>query len=152
TYEAKGFATVVRDEITVSLGFTDTLDIKMVPASQQQTITVVGETPLVDTQTSTVQAGFNKQQLDNVPNGRDIWSIIAGTDGMHTPTVDVGGSNVGSQSGYSAYGYGTGPNPQNRVQVDGVNTAEGSGSAGFYYDYGSFAEFTVNTAANDASM
>src|SRR5260370_7260835 len=41
---------------------------------------------------------------------------------------------------------------QNRVQVDGVNTTEGTGSAGFYFDYGSFAELQLGTAANDASM
>jgi hypothetical protein len=36
--------------------------------------------------------------------------------------------------------------------IDGINTSEGASGAGFYFDYGSFTEFTVGTAANDASM
>src|SRR5260370_34097120 len=71
---------------------------------------------------------------------------------MVATSVDVCGSNVGNQSAHSAYGYGLAPNAQNRVQVGGVNTTEGSGSAGFYYDYGPFAAVTMNTAANAASM
>jgi hypothetical protein len=151
-FEAPGLASQVKENIAIGIGFTAAIDVTMVPASQSQSVMVTAEGLLIDTQSSTVQAGFDTAQLKDVPNGRDIWSIIAVTPGMTATTIDVGGSNVGNQSGYQAYGYGTGSNPQNRVQVDGVNTTEGSGSAGFYYDYGSFAEFKVNTAANDASM
>jgi hypothetical protein len=151
-FEVPGMASQVRESIQIGIGFTASVDVRMSPANQLQTVLVTAETALIDTQSSTVQAGFDRTQLENVPNGRDMWSIIGVTPGMIATTIDVGGSNVGNQSGYSAYGYGTGPNPQNRVQIDGVNTTEGSGSAGFYYDYGSFAEFKVNTAANDASM
>ena len=38
-----------------------------------------------------------------------------------------------------------------RVQVDGVNTTEGTGGAGFYYDYGSFQELQFGADGNDAS-
>ena len=38
-----------------------------------------------------------------------------------------------------------------RVQVDGVNTTEGTGAAGFYYDYGSFDEVQLGNDGNDAS-
>jgi hypothetical protein len=55
---------------------------------------------------------------------------------------------MGTQTTYFAYGL-TG---QNHVIIDGVNTTEGTSGAGFYYDYGSFAEFQIGTAANDASM
>lgn len=152
TYEVSGFATLVRDQITVSLGFAATLNAQMGVASQQQTVVVTGEAPLVDTQNSNVQNNFSTQQLNEIPNGRDMWSVIGVTPGMAVTTIDVGGSNVGNQTAYSAYGYGLGSYTQNRVQVDGVNTTEGTGSAGFYYDYGSFAEFQISTAANDASM
>ena len=54
-------------------------------------------------------------------------------------SLDVGGSRAGTQTGYSAFGY----SGQVRVQVDGVNTTEGTGGAGFYYDYGSFQELQL---------
>jgi hypothetical protein len=148
TYEAPGFATLVREQVNISLGFTAAINSTLTPATQQQTVVVTGETPLVDTQNVTVQGGFNLQQLNEVPNGRDMWSIIGLTPGMRNATLDVGGSAVGNQVSYSSFGYGG----QNRVMIDGINTSEGTSGAGFYFDYGSFTEFTVGTAANDASM
>ena len=80
--------------------------------------------------------------------------IIGLTPGMTNQTLDVGGSAVGNQVTYTAFGYGGygGQTAQNRVMIDGINTSEGASGAGFYFDYGSFTEFTVGTAANDASM
>ena len=148
TYEAQGFATQVRDQVNVTLNFAATINISLTPATQQQTVVVTGETPLVDTANTNVQGGFTLQQLNEVPNGRDMWSIIGLTPGMRNATLDVGGSAVGNQVAYTSYGYGG----QNRVMIDGINTSEGTSGAGFYFDYGSFTEFTVGTAANDASM
>lgn len=154
SYEATGFATVVRDQVNISLGFAATINVTMTPSTQQQTVVVTGETPLVDTQNTTITGGFNKQQLYDVPNGRDMWSIIGLTPGMTNQTLDVGGSAVGNQVTYTAYGYGGygGQTSQNRVMIDGINDSEGASGAGFYFDYGSFSEFTVGTQGNDASM
>ena len=62
--------------------------------------------------------------------------------------VDVGGSAAGTQTGYVTYGT-TG---QNRPTVEGIVATEGTDAAGFYYDYGSFDEVAVNTAAHNAEM
>ncbi len=148
TYEAQGFASVVRDKVDVTLNFAATINVVMTPATQQQTVVVTGETPLVDTQNTAITAGFSTKQLQDVPTGRDMWSIIGLTPGMHNQTLDVGGSAVGNQVTYSSYGYGG----NNRVMIDGINTSEGTSGAGFYFDYGSFTEFNVGTAGNDASM
>ena len=148
TYEASGFGTVVRDQVNVRLSFVDTINITMVPATQQQTVVVTAESPLVDTQNTQIIGGFNLQQLNEIPNGRDMWSAIGLTPGMHDATLDVGGSQVGNQVAYQAYGYGG----QNRVMIDGVNDSEGTAGAGFYFDYGAFQEFTVGTQGNNASM
>src|SRR5216684_647958 len=71
TYAASGLGTVVRDEIVVKIGFNDTINVSMSVASQQQTVVVTGETPLVDTQNSNVQNNFDKAQITNIPNARD---------------------------------------------------------------------------------
>jgi hypothetical protein len=62
--------------------------------------------------------------------------------------VDVGGNRAGTQTGYNAYGY----NGQVRVLVEGINTTEGTGGAGFYFDYGSFEEVFLGTAGQGAEM
>src|SRR5271166_1682926 len=125
TYEAAGFATFDRREVNVTLGVALTINTTMTPSTQQQTVVVTGETPLVDTQNVTVQGGFNLQQLNEIPNGRDMWSIIGLTPGMTNQTLDVGGSAVGNQVSYTSFGYGG----QNRVMIDGINTSEGTSGA-----------------------
>jgi Carboxypeptidase regulatory-like domain/TonB dependent receptor len=155
TFEAPGFGTQVHDQVNISLGFLATINVTMAPSTQQQTVVVTGETPLVDTQNTTITGGFNKQQLYDVPTGRDMWSVIGFTPGMTDQVLDVGGSQVGNQVSYSSFGYGGvygGQTGQNRVMIDGVNDSEGTNGAGFYFDYGSFSEFTVGTQGNDASM
>ena len=66
--------------------------------------------------------------------------------GVRVSTIDVGGSRAGTQTGFEAFGF----SGQVRVQVDGVNTTEGTGAAGFYYDYGSFDEIQLGSDGKDA--
>src|SRR5260370_26142186 len=87
-YEAPGFGVVIRDQVNVTLGFAITLDVKLVPASQQQTVTVTGEVPLVDTLNSTVQAGFAKKQLDNGPHSASLWSGVRDASDIGSPNCN----------------------------------------------------------------
>jgi hypothetical protein len=146
-YELAGFANIVRDGIVVNIGFTATVNAQMQLATLQETVTVTGASPLVDVTNSNVQANFTQEALQNLPNARDIWSLMGQAPGMMVTAFDVGGSRAGTQTGFSAFGY----SGQVRVQVDGVNTTEGTGAAGFYYDYGSFEEVQLGTDGNDAS-
>ena len=146
-YELSGFSNVVREEIVVNLGFTATVNVQLQLATLQETVTVSGASPLVDVTNSNVQTNFTAEMLANLPNARDIWSLIGEAPGMMVTRFDVGGSRAGTQTDYSAYGY----SGQVRIQIDGVNTTEGTGAAGFYYDYGSFDEIQLGGDGNDAS-
>jgi hypothetical protein len=148
-YELPGFATIVREGVIIQIGFTAHLDVKLNVATVEETVTVTGESPVVDVQNTAVKNAFNAEQMKNLPNARDIWSLIAEAPGMTVTRFDVGGSTAGTQTGYSAYGM----SGQNRVQVEGTNTTEGTAAAGFYTDYGAFDEvsFGISSAA-DASM
>jgi hypothetical protein len=145
-FELSGFSNVVREDIIVNIGFTATVTVQLQLASLQETVTVTGASPVVDVTNSNQQTNFTQEALENLPNARDIWSLIGQAPGMMVTRFDVGGSRAGTQTGFSAFGY-TG---QVRVQVDGVNTTEGTGAAGFYYDYGSFDELQLGTDGNDA--
>src|SRR3954447_6868942 len=48
-YELPGFKTLVREGIQVSAGFTATLNISMEVATVAETVTVQGDSPIVDT-------------------------------------------------------------------------------------------------------
>jgi hypothetical protein len=147
TYEMQGFSTTVRDGIVVNIGFAATVNVQLQLASLQESVTVSGQSPVVDVQNTNVQFNFTTEMMQNIPNARDIWALIGEAPGMMVTRFDVGGSRAGTQTGFSAYGF----SGQIRAQIDGVNTTEGTGAAGFYYDYGSFEEIQLGTDGNDAS-
>jgi hypothetical protein len=147
TFELPGFSTLIRDGIIVNIGFAATVNVQLSVATVQETVTVSGASPVVDVQNTNIQNSFTAEMMRNLPNARDIWSLIAEAPGMMVTRFDVGGSTAGTQTGYSAFGF----SGQVRVQVDGVNTTEGTGAAGFYYDYGSFDEVQLGIDGNDAS-
>src|SRR5918911_326659 len=55
TFTLPGFNTFVREGIVISVGFTATVNAEMQVGSLAETITVTGETPLVDTQNARQQ-------------------------------------------------------------------------------------------------
>ena len=146
TFELAGFNTVRRDGIQVSLGFTANVNADMAVATLQETVTVTGQSPVIDTSATRVQQNFKLAQLESIPNGRDMWALLAATPGVIMSRVDVGGNRAGTQTGYTAYGL----NGQVRTSVEGINTTEGTGGAGFYYDYGSFEEVFLGVAGQGA--
>lgn len=147
-YELAGFTKMVREGILIRIGFTAEVNVALQLASLQETVTVSGASPVIDVQNTNVQNNFTAQMMSNIPNARDIWSLMAAAPGMTVSRFDVGGSTAGTQTGFSAYGQST----ANRVQIDGVNTTEGTGAAGFYFDYGALEEVQLGVDSNDASM
>jgi len=149
-YELPGFKTVVREGIIVQGSRTVTLQIALEVATVAETVTVTGESPVVDVQNATVGVAFNTTLLRDIPNQRDVWAVLSQTPGVSiTGTLfDVGGSTAGTQKGYRGYGI----SGQVWITVDGVSTTEGTSGAGMYYDYGAFSEITVQAAANSAEV
>jgi len=148
TYELTGFNTVRREGIQIALGFTANVNIEMQVATLQETVTVTGESPVIDTSATRVQQNFKLEQLQSIPNGRDMWSLLAVTPAVQMTRIDVGGNRAGTQTGYSAYGF----NGQVRVLIEGINTTEGTGGAGFYFDYSSLEEVFLGTSGQSAEM
>ena len=148
TYELAGFNTVKREGIQLSLGFTANVNIELALATLQETVTVTGESPVIDTSATRIQQNFKVEQLQSIPNGRDMWSLLAVTPAVQMTRIDVGGNRAGTQTGYSAYGM-TG---QVRVLIEGINTTEGTGGAGFYFDYSSLEEVFLGTTGQTAEM
>ncbi|HEX6736940.1 MAG TPA: carboxypeptidase-like regulatory domain-containing protein, partial [Vicinamibacteria bacterium] len=148
SYELGGFSTLVREGIRVALGFNATVNAQMGVKQVEESLTVTGESPVVDADATRIQTNFTKDQLDSIPNARDMWSLLSTTPAVTLNRFDVGGSTAGTQTQYVSYGYGG----QNRPLIEGINTTEGTAAAGFYLDYGSFEEVFVGAAANSAEM
>ena len=148
SYELPGFNTLKRENIEITMGFTATVNVDLKVASLQETVTVTGESPVIDTSSTRVQQNFKLEALQEIPNARDLWALLAVTPGVAMSRIDVGGNRAGTQTGYTAYGY----SGQNRVLVEGINTTEGTSGAGFYVDYGSFEEVFLGTIGQGAEM
>ncbi|MFA5910755.1 MAG: carboxypeptidase regulatory-like domain-containing protein [Vicinamibacterales bacterium] len=148
SFELAGFNTFKRDGIAIGLGFTAQVNVELALATLQETVTVSGSSPVIDTSTTRVQQNFKMEQLQSIPNGRDMWALLAVTPSVQMGRIDVGGNRAGTQTGYSAYGM-TG---QVRVLIEGINTTEGTGGAGFYFDYASLEEAFLGTSGQSAEM
>jgi hypothetical protein len=148
SFELAGFNTLKRDGIQITLGFTAQVNVELALATLQETVTVSGASPVIDTSSTRVQQNFKMDQLQSIPNGRDMWALLAVTPSVQMTRIDVGGNRAGTQTGYSAYGQ-TG---QVRVLIEGINTTEGTGGAGFYFDYASLEEAFLGTSGQSAEM
>ncbi|HYB95537.1 MAG TPA: carboxypeptidase regulatory-like domain-containing protein [Vicinamibacterales bacterium] len=148
TYELAGFNALKRSGISITLGFTANVNVELALATLQETVTVSGASPVIDTSTTRVQQNFKLDQLQSIPNGRDMWALLAVTPSVQMARIDVGGNRAGTQTGYTAYGM-TG---QVRVLIEGINTTEGTGGAGFYFDYASLEEAFLGTSGQSAEM
>ncbi len=147
-FELAGFQNVVREGIRITLGFNAQVNVQLAVATVQETITVSGQSPVIDASATRVQTNYDQQTLASIPNARDMWSLLATTPSVTLNRVDVGGATMGTQTTYFAYGY----SGQNRPLIEGINTTEGTAAAGFYLDYGSFEEVFIGAAANSAEM
>jgi len=72
-FELQGFQPFVRQNIVVTQGSTLTVDTTLEVASLSESITVTGDSPMVDTTTTKVGATFSGEALVGVPRkGNDI--------------------------------------------------------------------------------
>jgi hypothetical protein len=146
-FELTGFASVKREGIRVVINQTLTVDQQMQVATLQETVTVTGASPVVDTSTTTMGTNFTKELLTEIPNARDVWAAMAQAPGLQMTSYDVGGSRTGNQTGYRTYGF----DDQNQTRLEGIDTTEGTSANAGYFDFGSFEEFQVGGAGADAS-
>lgn len=148
-FELPGFATVRRENIQLSLGFTATINAEMAPAGIQENVTVSGASPVVDVTSTTVTTNMGAEQLSNLMGARDQQTIMGLIAGVNSSQMDVGGSTATSYQTFTAYGL----RGQSRGEVEGMVTTE-SATVGeiFYSDWNSFEDVAVNAVGNTAEM
>jgi hypothetical protein len=94
TFTLAGFTTFKREGIELRPSFTATINADLSVGSLQETITVSGETPLVDVQSLTQQKTISRELLDTVPTAKSMLGIAALMPSVVEPpnAQDVGGS------------------------------------------------------------
>jgi Carboxypeptidase regulatory-like domain len=157
TFTLPGFSTVKREGIELTSDFTATVNAELKVGALEETITVTGESPVVDTQSITQRTVMTREVLDAIPSGRNIQAIgimIPGTSlslgGGGALSRDVGGSAGMQQSPLILRG------STDAVQtIEGMrlNNLEANGAySGVYWNDGSFQELSYVTGADSAEM
>jgi hypothetical protein len=150
--ELSGFQVITREGIAVSVGQTTPLEFTLRVAGLAESVTVTGQSPVVDTTRVNVGVNLSQKLLETTPSGRDIWSIVEyKVPGLVMASPDVGGNQGGLQRGISSRGTG---NAQNTQMINGVNVGDPAaiGFAGYYYDPSSFSDIQVSSGAQDITV
>lgn len=152
TFSLTGFSTVKREGIELGAGFTAPLNITMNVGSLQETITVTGSSPVVDTQSMRKQETLNAAELDALPSGSiGVQTIAYVTPGFATQQADVGGTRDtwSAQGAYTFYHGKTGT----RAAFDGFRNQYFIGAAsgvGYITDSGNIDELQLETSGMGA--
>ena len=85
--ELPGFATVTR-QIDLLVGQTVVLNLQLAPSTVQESVTVTGEAPLIDTATSTLGTNVDPRQMQELPvNGRNWMDLTLLSPGSRANAV-----------------------------------------------------------------
>ena len=136
--ELTGFNTLVQDNLLLEVGQSATLSFTMKIATLQETVTVAGESPLVETPKSDLAGRVSATQVENLPlNGRNWLDLVALVPGAR------------GNPGTIRAGFGGGD--MARYQVDGVDVSgQCCGGANQGYSQENIQEFEVITNRYDA--
>jgi len=94
SFKLPGFNTVVRENIELESNFTAPINVEMRIGSLEESITVTGESPVVDVQTSGRREVVSQELIESLPTGRNF-QLLAGTvPAVSTGVFDVGGSST----------------------------------------------------------
>ena len=147
-----GFQTVIRQDVIVVQGQTVSLDIPMKVSAVSESVTVTGQSPVVDTKTVGSNTNIDRVLLDSTPGGKDIWNMLEyKAPGIVVESPDVGGNQGGLQRSMAARGT---PNAQNTQLLNGVNVNDpaAQGFAMSYYIPTVFENVEVSTGSQDITV
>ena len=104
TFTLPGFSTVIRDGIELRAAFTANVDQVLSVGAIEETITVSGQSPVIDVQRVQERQVVTNEVIDALPMNKDWAQIGALTVGITPTTQDVGGARQGNHSYLSAHG------------------------------------------------
>ena len=96
TFSLPGFKTVIRKDIYLELSQTLALDEKMEQAAVQESITVVGQSPLIDVKSTVKGQVMTKEVFMSLPRGRSFDSLLSTIPGVTNEDFTAGVSVDGA--------------------------------------------------------
>ena len=116
TFSLSGFATVRREGVVVSGSAVIAIDAEMRVGGLQETITVTGETPVVDTQSTRREITLDNETLRTLPSVRSYSYLLTTVPGLQTNV-----NNVNTGPVFAIFPIHGGRGVESRLTVDGLN-------------------------------
>jgi hypothetical protein len=151
TFSLPGFNTIKREGLELPSNFTATVNAELPVGSIEETVTVTGISPVVDT-TSTARAQvITRELLDALPTGKTAQLAAALVPGVFMGNPDVAGAAAVNQNNTTAHGY---AGSQTTVLLDGVQLQGmcGDGSTQSYSNVQNYEEITIETSGAGADV
>ena len=150
TVTLPGFSTVKRDGIVLEGQLTATINAELRVGALEETITVTGETPIVDVQSVRRQATITNEVVNAIPSSRAYGAIMQLIPSLISQaSFTPGARDVQVTPGMSVFGGAGGRENEGRLQVDGINTGapvNGAGVSSYIPDITNSAEVAFTTS------
>src|SRR4051812_40618674 len=144
TFTLQGFSTYRRDGLELTGSFTATINAELRVGALSETITVTGETPVVDVQSAKREMTLSNDVLKAIPTVRSYNAMVAVVPGVTTNLNDV---VIGtSTTQFPIHG---GRANEGRMTVDGLNIGNppgGNQPPSYVADVGNAQEVSFTTS------
>src|SRR5688572_4049401 len=139
-----GFKTIKQDNVQVGGSATLTIPFQLSVGGLEETITVTGETPVVDVQSVRRETVLDQEVIQSMPGARTVGNLLNATPGL---TVDNNGLNATpTMTFFSARG---GQTNEGRMTVNGLTVAaafNGGGVSSYILDTVNSDEVSVTVS------
>jgi len=147
TFTLPGFTTFKRDGVELTGALTATINAEMRVGSLEETVTVTGESPIIDVQSVRRQTVISGEVMKDLPAARSYAGVML----LIPSTITQAGANLDIQvtPGMLVFGGAGGRNNEARIQVDGLNTGaafNGAGVSSYMVDISNAQEVATTTS------
>lgn len=143
TFTLSGFNVVKRDDVRITGSGVIPINADLRVGALQETITVTGETPVVDTQSTRRETVLDDAIINALPATRTYGALLNAIPGLMTNTGATGAMVTPNMTFFTAHG---GRQNEGQVQIDGMPIAasfNGGGVSTFTYDIANAEEMQV---------
>jgi hypothetical protein len=143
TYDLPGFTRVVREGVELTGSGVITINAEMRVGTVQETITVTGETPTVDVQSTRREMVISDEMLSTLPVTRSYGTLLAAIPGIVTDNTSLSAMAEPFMTFFTSNG---GRGNEGRMMIDGMPVAasfNGGGVSTFIYDIVNVDEMQV---------
>lgn len=153
TFTLPGFSSVRREGVELSAAFTASINAEMTVGSLEETLTVTGQSPVVDVQNTVQQRAITATVIDAIPSARTFQGLSQLIPGVtRSDGQDVGGTSGERFSSVAIHGSRAGDMPliYDGMRYNNMNGSGGGGLTVWMINTGNVQEMSVQTAGSSA--